>query len=329
MLPEEPPSPLGHRIQLLMRHSRVALNSFQRRLPAIIPVVTAVFLTTAFATDVYASWRNRVTPQNVDDAERVAFTLTNYLQLETLQPADTETSFSSVAFAGQNVGGLEDNRAALQREHVVAPGDTLSTIADKYSLRSGTLVLANKSLENTELIHPGQVLVIPDHDAPDEDLQKEMADRQKKVQLAVAKKQISSPASIRSTMSSVPSSSLSLSKPMAYKYKSQGYSLSHPGIDYAGPSGTPIYSVASGCIVLHATGWNGGYGTTIVQNIGNGYSVRYAHLSAFAKGVQNGACFEPGEVIGYNGNTGRSSGPHLHLEVRLNGVPRNPSQFGI
>jgi LysM repeat protein len=329
MLPEEPPSPLGHQILLFTRHVRGAYNSFQRRLPAIIPVTIALFLTTAFVTDVYASWRVRVTPQDVGEAERVAFTLTNYLNLDTLSPAHAEGDLSTIAFAGQNVGGLEDTKAATKREHIVAPGDTLSGIAEQYGLRSGTIVLANKTLENTELIHPGMVLHIPENDAPEDQLRQEMAERQKRVQVAATQRQGNSRTTVRATMSGVSDGSLRLRKPMDYRYKSQGFSLAHPGIDYAGPVGLPVYAVASGCVVLHASGWNGGYGTTVVQNIGGGYTIRYAHLSGFAKGISNGACFEAGEVIGYNGNTGRSTGPHLHLEVRLNGVPRDPAKFGI
>lgn len=309
------------------RRVRATLNSFARRLPAFIPVFAAVFLCGAFGSDVYAAWRERTTPQSVSDAELVGFTLSNYLQLETLHPAEAEGDLASVAFAGQNVGGLLNDEAAL-RQHVVAGGETLSTIAAQYNLHSGSIVLANKDLLDTELIHPGQVLFIPEQDASEEELDKEWQMRQEKNNQVAAKKQTEKKATVAAAVKAS-ANTIKLRRPLSYTYKSQGFSLSHPGIDFAAPHGTPVYAVDDGCVVLAATGWNGGYGKTIILNIGGGYSIRYAHLSGFAKGLSSGDCYEAGDLIGYNGNTGRSTGPHLHFEVRLNGVPRDPGKFGL
>lgn len=100
----------------------------------------------------------------------------------------------------------------------------------------------------------------------------------------------------------------------------------HQGIDYAAPTGTPVVTVADGTVV-HA-GPNGGYGNLVVVDHGGGITTYYAHLSAFGAGVQEGARVERGQEIGQVGSTGRSTGPHLHYEIRRDGQyldPANPA----
>ncbi|HEU0303731.1 MAG TPA: peptidoglycan DD-metalloendopeptidase family protein [Gaiellaceae bacterium] len=94
----------------------------------------------------------------------------------------------------------------------------------------------------------------------------------------------------------------------------------HEGIDIGVPSGTPIRAAASGT-VIHA-GWLGGYGNLVVLDHGGGLSTAYAHQSSIASGY--GQFVTQGQVIGYVGSTGHSTGPHLHFEVRVNGVPQDP-----
>lgn len=94
----------------------------------------------------------------------------------------------------------------------------------------------------------------------------------------------------------------------------------HEGLDIAAPTGTPIRAAASGT-VIHS-GWLGGYGNLVVIDHGGGLATAYAHQSAVAAG--NGAVVGQGQVIGYVGSTGNSTGPHLHFEVRLNGVAQDP-----
>ena len=99
------------------------------------------------------------------------------------------------------------------------------------------------------------------------------------------------------------------------------YFRPHHGIDYAAPSGTPVSAVADGT-VTHA-GWKGGNGKLVVLRHGGGYESTYGHLSRFAKGVRGGRRVAQGDVIGYVGSTGLSSGPHLDFRVKLNGTPLN------
>ena len=101
-----------------------------------------------------------------------------------------------------------------------------------------------------------------------------------------------------------------------------GYSRMHKGVDFAAPSGTPIYAAGAGRVV--AAGRNGGYGNYIRIRHTTEFSTAYAHLSRFAKGVGPGQRIRQGQVIGYVGTTGRSTGPHLHYEVLRNDGQINP-----
>ena len=97
----------------------------------------------------------------------------------------------------------------------------------------------------------------------------------------------------------------------------------HQGIDIAADMGTPIVATADG--VVTAAGWNGGYGNMVDVDHGGGIVTRYGHASAVA--VTVGQQVRRGEVIAYVGSTGRSTGPHVHSEVRVNGAPVNPAGY--
>lgn len=96
----------------------------------------------------------------------------------------------------------------------------------------------------------------------------------------------------------------------------------HKGVDYAAPRGTPVRATANGRIDY--AGNKGGYGRTIILQHAKQYSTLYAHLDRFAPGVRNGARISQGQVIGYIGSTGLSSGPHLHYEFRISGRHVDP-----
>jgi len=97
----------------------------------------------------------------------------------------------------------------------------------------------------------------------------------------------------------------------------------HAGLDFKGPIGAPIYAAAKG--VISFAGVRSGYGNCIEISHGNGLLTRYAHMSAFR--AHMGQQVAAGDVIGAIGSTGRSTGPHLHFEVRVNDVPKNPRPF--
>jgi murein DD-endopeptidase MepM/ murein hydrolase activator NlpD len=101
-----------------------------------------------------------------------------------------------------------------------------------------------------------------------------------------------------------------------------GYSKMHKGTDFGAPTGTPIFAAGSG--VVQQIGYNGGYGRYIRLRHSNGVETAYAHMSRFNTRLYRGARVNQGEVIAYVGNSGRSTGPHLHFEVHINGKQANP-----
>ncbi len=102
-----------------------------------------------------------------------------------------------------------------------------------------------------------------------------------------------------------------------------GYYRMHTGMDIGGAHGQPIWAAHEGVVSL--VGWNGGYGNTVVIGHGDSVTTLYAHMSGFAVGT--GEYVTAGQVIGYVGSTGLSTGPHLHFEVRINGSPVNPRPY--
>ena len=96
----------------------------------------------------------------------------------------------------------------------------------------------------------------------------------------------------------------------------------HKGVDYAAPIGTPIKSAGDGKIIFR--GRKGGYGNVIIIQHGGAYSTLYGHMSKFRGGLHVGSRVRQGQVIGYVGQSGLATGPHLHYEFRVNGVHRNP-----
>jgi len=96
----------------------------------------------------------------------------------------------------------------------------------------------------------------------------------------------------------------------------------HKGVDYAAPRGTPIKAAGDGKVLL--AGRRGGYGNTVIIQHGNSYRTLYGHMQGFAKGVRTGGTVKQGQIIGYIGTTGLSTGPHLHYEFQVNGRHVDP-----
>lgn len=101
----------------------------------------------------------------------------------------------------------------------------------------------------------------------------------------------------------------------------------HKGIDYAAPTGTPIWAAGDGRI--HFAGRKGGYGNAVIIDHGRGITTLYGHMSRFAKSSRRGRSVRQGELIGYVGSTGASTGPHLHYEYRVRGAHKNPASIPL
>ena len=106
-----------------------------------------------------------------------------------------------------------------------------------------------------------------------------------------------------------------------------GYSRMHKGVDFGVPIGTPVMAAGSG--IVRQEGRLGGYGNFISVDHQNGYSTAYGHLSRFAPGVHVGLRVRQGQVIAYSGNSGMSTGPHLHYEIRIHNMQVNPAAVRI
>ena len=111
------------------------------------------------------------------------------------------------------------------------------------------------------------------------------------------------------------------------KHPILGYNKKHQGVDFAAPTGTPIMAAGTGHIEF--VGNNGGAGKYIRIKHLNGYKTSYSHLSKYASGIQKNIKVRQGQVIGYVGNTGLSTGPHLHYEVIFNGKRINPMKMKL
>lgn len=106
-----------------------------------------------------------------------------------------------------------------------------------------------------------------------------------------------------------------------------GYVKMHTGVDWASPYGTPIF--ASGNGVVERVGWEGGYGKYVRLRHNNGYETAYGHMSAYAKGMEPGKRVRQGQVIGFVGSTGMSTGAHVHYEILVNGRFVDPMRIKL
>ncbi len=106
-----------------------------------------------------------------------------------------------------------------------------------------------------------------------------------------------------------------------------GYVKMHTGVDWATPYGTPIF--ASGNGVVETVGWEGGYGKYVKLKHNNGYETAYGHMSAYAKGLEVGKRVRQGQVIGFVGSTGQSTGAHVHYEILVNGRFVDPMRIKL
>ena len=134
--------------------------------------------------------------------------------------------------------------------------------------------------------------------------------------------------SVKKALMKTPINGARLSSPFGMrKHPIDGYNKMHRGTDFAAPMGTPI--MASGDGVIKKAGWCGGGGNCVKIRHNSSYETLYAHMSKFARGIKSGVRVKQGQTIGYVGSTGKSTGPHLHYEVIVNGKKVNSQKLKL
>jgi murein DD-endopeptidase MepM/ murein hydrolase activator NlpD len=223
------------------------------------------------------------------------------IQPETIMWANTEIEQNPDRLAiGDRLNILPINGVL----HVVRQGDTLSSLAAKYKVEADKIIgySGNGLATADDQLKIGSQLVIPDGTKP------------------FVAAQV--PASF---VGPAPSDAIKGSGSFSWPTSgsiSQRYWGGHRAVDIGSWVGAPVKSTDSGYVVLAGGGWNGGYGNHVIIDHGNGYSSLYAHLNSIF--VRPGESVSRGQQIGTVGNTGNSTGPHLHFEIRYQGVARNP-----
>jgi murein DD-endopeptidase MepM/ murein hydrolase activator NlpD len=218
---------------------------------------------------------------------------------------ENKLTSSSLLRPGQNLIILPTTGVS----YTVGKKDTLAAIAKKYGVDEGRILTLNQLASASE-IKAGQKLAIPGGRPP--------------VQ-PIAAKTVASVFSKTNAGSSSARRAGGLIWPTVATHITQYFGWRHTGLDIGTPVGRPIYAATDGIVEVSTGGWNGGYGNTILINNGNGMKTRYGHLSKLY--VTKGQEVRQGEVIGTSGNTGRSTGPHLHFEVMINGSRTNPLSY--
>lgn len=265
-----------------------------------------IFKTGATATIISRNNRKTTISYNVKSGETLSSVAKDFgLSPDTLRYANKLTG-----------EGLTENQALtippIDGVYVaVKTNDTLSTIASRYKIAVEEIVKYN-GINQSDPIHAGNQLLIPGVVAP---------------KASSGSSSTYSPTGNTTAVAAFnpTASSGQFAWPTSThtRYISQGYKNYHKALDLNRLNGWAIYASASG--IVRTTSLRYGYGNHIDINHGNGWTTRYAHLSEFK--VKSGDYVQQGQLIGIMGSTGRSTGPHLHFEIRYNGAPLNPLSY--
>lgn len=206
--------------------------------------------------------------------------------------------------------------------HTVMSGETVESIAEQYGVDPAVLYNEWNNLKEGEPLQEGQQLVIPGGRGD------EIVWTPPQPQYAVSGASRYSYGVCSGQTFTGPGATGWFILPTGSSRVSGWYfrdprNPSHIGIDYACHTGDPIYASDNGVVTI--AGWNGGYGILVEVSHGNGFTTRYGHFSDIIVGC--GESVFQGQLLGYCGSTGWSTGPHLHFEIRYNGVPQNPQNY--
>jgi len=281
-----------------------------------------------------------VTEQDPNSALATVMTEDGFLLKPSLETAESDrTSFNEV-FA-----------------YSVEPGDTLSSIAERFGLKKETVMWEN-DLWNPNQVKTGITLKILPVDGVSHLVKKgeTVASIAKKYKIdskiIVKQNQLEDQSLVADTLLIIPGATRALPIPsfkgggnapalppgsafvaggkmlwptLTAARITQKFHRGHYAVDIANRARGPIYAAASGKVVLAKYGWDGGYGNYIILDHGNGMQTLYGHAEKLY--VSEGQYVEKGQTIAWMGSTGHSSGPHVHFEVRINGVKYNPLNF--
>ncbi len=204
--------------------------------------------------------------------------------------------------------------------HTVAEGETIESIAEAYEVEPVALFNTWNELQEGGTLREGQLLVVPGGVGDDFDWEPPPPDP---VRPAARTTSFGGAVTAAQTGATgwfgLPTGSTAVSGWVFHDPRNPR----HIGLDYRCRLGDPIYAADNAMVTF--TGWSGGYGNLVILDHGNGYTTRYAHFSAIW--VQAGTVVPRGTVLGACGSTGWSTGPHLHYEIRFNGVPQDPRLF--
>jgi murein DD-endopeptidase MepM/ murein hydrolase activator NlpD len=206
--------------------------------------------------------------------------------------------------------------------HIVRIDDTVASIAAEYDVEPDVLYNEWNDLEEGDSIREGQMLIVPGGEG------EEVAWTPPQPEYAASGSSLYSYGVCSGVAFTGPGANGWFTLPTGSSRVSGWYfhdprNPTHIGLDYACRSGDPIYASDNGVVTI--AGWNGGYGILVEVNHGNGFVTRYGHFSDLVVG-----CGQPvyqGQLLGYCGSTGWSSGAHLHFETRYNGVPQDPQAY--
>ncbi len=198
--------------------------------------------------------------------------------------------------------------------HEVESGESLSYIARQYDIDTNKIAKAN-NLGDVSRLSIGEELIIPGGEKITTSRSSNQSSQSSSYSAISAVKKIVKP--------KTKTTSNKMFWPTEGHKITQYYSWRHHGLDIANKTGTPLYCSDAGTV--ESVGWSRGYGNNIIVNHGGGKKTRYAHLSRFY--VSRGQRVDKGQSIGEMGNTGWSTGPHLHFEVIINGVRYNPLNY--
>lgn len=218
--------------------------------------------------------------------------------------------------------------------YIVARGDTISSIAQQFNVTIATVLDANNiKPEDIAKISVGTQLIIPAQSTSDslEWLNQINANKAKALEESRNLASRTSQSTNRTSSASHPITSGHGSDgfivPIRSKGISRGIGDGHEGIDYRADVGTPVWASSNGRVIKVTSGWAGGFGNSVLIDHGNGVTTRYAHLSKAI--VRVGQTVSQGQIIAYSGNTGNSTGPHLHFQMNINGKVADPYTMRI